>query len=195
MSHAPEWFVNMLNAFDSDLSVRWGNVVGQWVIERKGVIGQSEIAFLRRRMERAGRYASSPPPKAKPADVQKHYKTWQGTSEELDAALRGKRIILFTHTLSPQLLDALGMADIKRYGGYARFADELEAAEDRKEADAERQLANKRNAYNKEVWGMLDHIWRKHEDSLLNGERDMGKLLHGRRTEPGSAPLIQLSDV
>jgi hypothetical protein len=192
MPSAPEWFANSLRNYDSKLHLRWGEKLGQWCIERDAVITQEEIGYMRKRKNRTKTYANSPPPNATPRSIEQNLRLWLQLSEELAAARLNRRIILFVRELAPAVFDLLAAADISRYGGYARFADELERAEERSEAEAERILANKRNAYNKEVWSMLDHVWRKKEDKLLNGERDLGVLLHGKHSEE---PLITLTDI
>ena len=191
MPTAPEWFERSLKLYDAELAVRWGEKIGQWCIERTAVITPDEIGYMRKRKLRTKAFVNSPPRTASPASIAQHLRLWLQLSEELAAARLNRRIIVFVRELAPPVFDLLAAADIKRYGGYARFADELEKAEARKESDAERILANKRNAYNKEIWGMLDHIWRKKEDKLLNGERSMPKLLGLREDEP----IIQLTDV
>jgi len=41
---------------------------------------------------------------------------------------------------------------------------------------------------------MLNFVWRKKEDMLLNGHRDLRYILHGRRTTSESEPLIKITD-
>lgn len=194
MKTAPIGFTTSLTNLDPLLSVRWGETIGQWVIERKAVIPDSELQFLVRREARLRRNIATPLASTKPSTLANMKKTWVGVSEELVAARTGKRVILFSHHLTAALYDALVAGDITRYGGYARFADAMDRADERKEADVDRQLENQRHAYNQEVWGMLDHIWRKKESGLLQGERDMRYLLHGKHTREDSEPLIKITD-
>jgi len=191
----PAGFVRSLQLMDSLLSVRWGPKVGKWVIERKAFVPVSEIEFLRKRKARAKAFFNHPPANATSAQKQQQGALWEELSEELASARMGKRPIMFTKVLSPEIYNALAAADIRRYGGYARYADALEAGEERAEAEAERILSNKRNAYNKEVYDMLNFIWKKREDSLINGERDMRKLLHDKKTQPDDEPLLSLTDM
>lgn len=191
MPTPPEGFERSLKAYDSELHLRWGEKIGQWCIERTSVITPEEIEYMRKRKARTKAYVTAPPPRATQFSVAQNMRLWLQLSEELAAARLNRRIIIFVRTLAPAVFDLLAAADVRRYGGYARFADELEKRESAKEADVDRQLANKRNAYNKEVWGMLDHVWRKKESALLNGERSLHRLLG----QPSDRPIIQLTDV
>lgn len=190
----PQGFRRALQILDSLLDVHWGAVIGQWVIDRKAVIPDSEIEFLRRRKARTKNFVNNPPENATPSQRQKHLDTWKQVSEELASARKGRRVIIFAKELSPQIYNDLCAADIKRYGGYARFADELERKEERAEQEAERVLANKRHAMNQEIADQVHFLWRRRETDLLHGNRDMRQMLHGRKTTPDSTPLIQLTD-
>lgn len=192
MKHPPEWFVRAINILDPLLSVRWGDVIGQWIIERKGVIPQSEIDFLTKREARTRNWVTNPPADASATSIKTNQNTWYGVSEELISAKQHRRIILFTQRLDNQIYEMLVAADMQRYGGYARFADEIEAKEDRERADAERVAENKRHAFNLEVADMMHFVWRKKETELLSGHRNMNYLLHGKES---NRPLIQLTDV
>jgi hypothetical protein len=186
----PEWFERALTIYDSALHVRWGEKLNQWCIERDAVITPTEIEYMRKRKSRAKSFFNSPPENATRAQIEQQGQLWSQLSEELAAARLNRRIIIFVKQLASPVFDLLAAADIKRYGGYARFADELEHAEAKKEAEADRQLANKRHAYNQEVWGMMDYIWRKREDALLNGERDFAKLVDSK--EPSQITLTDI---
>lgn len=188
-------FVNSLAGLDPLLRVRWGQVIHQWVIDRKSPLTDQEIFYLKRRRDRAARLVTkSTGAGLHPNQVEKLQQTWMGLSEEVISAEEGRRVIVYATDLNPKLYDALVLSDMKRYGGYARFADHLEAEEARREADIDRQLANKRNALNKETFDMLNFLWRKKESKLLDGERDFRYLLHGRRTTEDSQPLVKLTD-
>lgn len=190
----PAGFRRALQILDGLLDIHWGAVLGQWVIDRKAVIPVSEIEFLRRRKARTKKFVNNPPSDATPSQRQKHLDTYKGVSEELACARKGRRVILYTKELSPEIYNALCAADIKRFGGYARFADELERKEERAEEEAERVLGNKRHAMNQEIADQVHFLWRKRETDLLHGNQDMRQMLHGRKTTPDSEPLIKLTD-
>lgn len=189
-------FVRALQLMDDQLSVRWGPKIHQWVIERKAYIPTAEIEYLRRRKARAKQFFNHPPEGSSSAQRTKHGEQWEQVSEELASARTNKRIIMFTKYLSPQVYNQIAAADIRRYGGYARFADALENKETSAEVEAERILQNKRHAYNQEVASMMHHVWNKQEDGLMNreGKTDLRWLLHGKKTQPGDEPLIKLTD-
>lgn len=166
-------FINSLRAFDPLLSVRWGSVIGQWVIERKAFVPVDEINFLTKRLARVDKKIKNSGKEITHKDVT----TFTGVSEELASAKVGARVMLFAKNLDARVFDDLALGDIRRYGGYSRYADELEAQEERKEKDEERMAANEREALNKQVYDDLNYIWDKNETALLNGERNWQKLL------------------
>lgn len=190
----PQGFRRSLQLLDDQLDMHWGEAIHQWVIDRKAYIPQTEIEFLRRRKARAKAYFTNPPAGATPSNIEKHRKVWEGVSEELASARKGRRVIVFAKDLTVDIFNSLCAADIKRYGGYARFADELERKEERADIEAERVLGNKRHAMNLEIADQVHFLWRKRETDLLHGNRDMRQMLHGQKSTPDSGPLIQLTD-
>ena len=177
-------FVQSLLLMDPLLSVRFGDTIQQWVIERKGFIATEEMGYLVKRERRLDQIVHNP----KHAQAKSKFTDWQSCHEELISARAGKRVIMITSVLSQQIFNALCQSDIRRYGGYSRMADELEAAEMRMYADQERMRLNSQHAYNLEVADALQYIWRKKEDMLLNGERNMNRLLHGKRS---NKPIVE----
>lgn len=192
MKTPPRWFVRALEVLDPLLDVRWGSFVGSWVIERKAFVSPEEMHWLRRRVSRTKRLVDFPPADASPQVKVKNTQTYIGLAEELVSAEVGKRVIVIVQELNQAAYDLLVMSDIKRYGGYARFADAIEEKESRKQTDGERVLENKRHAMNLEIADMMHFVWRKKEDALLNGHRNMNYLLHGKES---NKPVIQLTDV
>jgi hypothetical protein len=159
-----ESFVNSLHAFDPLLDVRWGDHIGRWVVERKAVVNETEIWFLTRRTERFRKRASTNPTNAK------FLEAYDEIREELSAAKRGKRVILMPKELGQQCFNALGLMDIRQWGGYSRMADELERQESFKEQDQERQMTNERMALHSHCFDVLDFLWRKRLTQLANGD-------------------------
>lgn len=181
-------FLSMLEILDPLLSVRWGGVIQQWVIERKSVVPITEVGYLQRRRDRLHTMLQG-----MRADDRKYAKTlstFQGVAEEFEAAKTGKRVVIYTPELTDKTYNALCAGDLRRYGGYSRYADELEAKELAEEKDRDRIAENERMATHKETHSMLNFIWRKKEDMLLNGERNMNKLLHGKKS---NKPLIEIA--
>lgn len=193
---APKWFIDAIAILDPLLSVRPSIVTSHWVIERKAVIPPSEIEILKRRRDRIGRWITFPNEEQK-AQIHKNRMAWQSLCDEVDSAERGKRVICRPRWLDREVYNGLCQSDMQRYGGYARFCSDLEAEEERREAEQERVLSNKRQAMNGEVYSILQFLERQRSDAMANrpeSELDLNYLLHGRHAQPGSGPLIQLSD-
>jgi hypothetical protein len=160
-------FVNSIRAYDPMLNVRWGPYIGRWVIERKSVISETELWFLKRRVERF--YNWSRDPKRSLSERTKHAEQLREVNEELQSAESGHRVVLMPRELNTLAFNVLAMMDIKRWGGYSRMADELERMESRKEADQDRQMANERQAVAKQTYDVLDFLWRKRSHELASG--------------------------
>lgn len=183
-------FLTMLEILDPLLSVRWGEIIGQFVIERKAHIPLSEIQFLERRSARLKRFVLGFGTDTNNTKFRRTYDAYVGTSEEFLSAKAGRRVILFAPELTDSVYNQLCAADMQRYGGYSRYADEIEAKEMAAEADRERIWENERKAMNGEVYDMLNHIWSHKETQLLDGQKNMQKLLHGRIKDTDE-PLIK----
>lgn len=197
MPSPAEWFVNALGILDPLLRVRWSNDSSQYVVDRKALIPPDEIGFLRKR--EAGLWWQSQGhnlPVNIPMKVL-HQKrlAWISCREELTSAEAGRRVIFSTKEITPQTYEWLCASDIKRYGGYVRFADELEAEESRAEADRQRVNDNKANAMHGEVFDMMQFLHRKKGVLLDSNCMDMQYMLHGKKTTPETEPLIKFTDL
>lgn len=191
--NAPQWFIKAIAILDPLLTVRRSEVSNHWVIERTAVIPPSEVEILRRRTARIWRWVTFPNEEQK-KQIHKNRIAWQAIADELKSAEVGKRVICRPRDLTTEVYDGLCRSDFRRYGGYARFCNDLEAGEERYEADQERVMSNKRRAVNGEVYSILEFLDRKQSEKLNHGHQDMSYLLHGKHSKPGDAPLIQLSD-
>jgi len=178
---------------DPLLSVRKSIVTSHWVIERKAVILGSEIDTLRRRRDRFARWIAYPNEEQK-VQLHKNRKEYQSLCDEVYSAEQQKRVIVRPRQLNQKVYDDLCQADIRRYGGYARFATKIEQDEERLEADQERVLSNKRQAFNAEVFDMLSFLRRKRLTAMDHDKDDMKYLLHGKHTAEGEGPVIRLTD-
>lgn len=185
-------FVNSLHGLDPLLSVYWGEHVQQWVVVRKSHVSEAELGYMRSRRDRLAKLI--PNFDGHENQLGKMKSTYLGLSEEIRAGEGGKRVVLFAARLSQQVYDALVLADMSRYGGYSRMADEMEAAEERAEQEIERKQKEQRIAMNKEVYDQLSFLSRKRSDALANGRRDMRHMLHGKKSEPDMPALIQITD-
>lgn len=193
---APVWFVRAITQMDPMLSVRRSIVTNHWVIERKGVILGSEIETMRRRRDRIYRWITFPNETQK-EQIHKNRMEWQSLCDEVESAEHGKRVIGRPRVLNQGVYNDLCKADIRRYGGAAKFCTDLEQEEERREQDLERMMSNKRTAMNAEIYDILNFLERKRSDAMANrpeSQLDLAHLLHGRHSKPGDAPLIQLSD-
>lgn len=191
------WFVRALNLLDPLLRVRWGSAPAMWVIDRKAVIPDHELHYLRRKDDQAWKNCQPEniPVDSKQDEIHKRRMRWQSVHEELVSAEDGRRVLFTTKVLNQTTYDWICQSDIKRYGGYARFADAVEAEEDRLQADHERVMENKRLAMNAEVYDIINFLRRKRAVAMDNNEQDLKYLLHGTRTKEGDKPLVQLTDL
>ncbi len=167
-------FQSACSSFDPLLSFRWSSRIGKWVVDRKALIPGTEIAFLTRRiarLEAAGRRV-----KTARSDSAVNFELHQ-TVEELVSAKEGKRIVFFTKTLDGRTFDALALSDLRRYGGYSRFADELEKSEALASEEGDRMFRNHMEGVHKETYEILSFLDRKRSTELDRGERRLEVLL------------------
>lgn len=194
MPLVPAWFAQALTALDSHLSVRWGSDAGAWVIQRKAFIPESELGYLIRQEGRLRTLAFTPAKDSGDRKIYHDRQSWLSCVEELKSARVSCRVIFTTKVLNDQIFKALCQTDIKRYGGYARFADALEAEEDREERERERIAGNKRDALNGEVHSILRFLVNKRGSLLDQNEQDLRFMLHGKRTKQGDGELLPLKE-
>lgn len=174
MPTPPSGFVRTLGLLDPLLSLRWGEGLGQWVVERKAVnFLPSEKGYMVRRRERLGRLHA-----ANPNDVKTRDK-FRNVCEEVISMQDGKRVILFTRDLNSHVYDALCLANIQKYGGYSRYCDKLEAEEEATEARLERAQANRREDASREMFEQVKFIENKKLSRMITGHKDLNSLLHG----------------
>lgn len=151
----PESFARMLEVLDPLLSVRWGEHVQQWVVERKCVTPPHEMRWLlkeRELDERDRRIAARNGDKI----TLEQELDFQRLNEEIVSLRAGKRVLVHAAELTPAIRDRLFLADITRAGGYSRFADEKERIKDAKRAKVREKIRAKLDDMNREVFG-TDH--------------------------------------
>ena len=193
MSAPPQWFIKALGVMDPMLSVRKSIVTSHWVIERKGIFVDSEIATLRRRRDRMWRWINHPNALQK-EQIHQNRKEWQSLMDEVESAEHQKRIICRPRVLNQAVYNDLCSSDLRRYGGYARYCTDIEREEERLDAERERVLANKRSVMHAEVYDILEFLNRKKGAMLDRNEQDLNYLLHGKRTTESTKPHITLTD-
>ena len=189
----PQWFVKAIGILDPLLSIRHSIVTSHWVIERKAVILESEVETIRRRRDRMWKWINYPNERQK-EQIHQNRKEWQSLVDEADSAERQKRVICRPRVLNQGVYDGLCNSDFRRYGGYARYCTELEQEEERREAEVERILENKRRVVHSEVYDILKFLQDKKGALLDRNEQDLHYMLHGTRTTENTAPHIVLAD-
>ena len=174
---SPAAFQQAINAFDPLLRVRWSSSVGKFAVERLGHIPETERKYLAQRKKRLAGLIPSKQGKEQEA----LRRVYGEVSHELEAAeTRNARVIFFTEELNDSSYNALCASDITRYGGYSRYADELERREAAEEKERKRQTQNRMEDIHREAYDVLGFLQRRRSTQLEHGERDMKKLLHGR---------------
>ena len=146
----PDHYVRLLTNMDPLLSIRWGPYVQQWVIERKGIFGLEERTYLKNRRERLRRKVQQ-----NDGVTKDDINTYTGVCEEHDSAVNGKRVVLIVPNLDRQVYDALCLGDLQRYGGYSRYADEIERQEEEEDTRKQRKISNQNENIAKECFGRL----------------------------------------
>lgn len=190
---APEWFVKAVGILDPLINIRRSIVTNHWVLERKAVILDSEIQTIRRRRDRMWKWINFPNERQK-EQIHQNRKEWSSLMDEVESAERQKRVICRPRVLNQGVYDGLCNSDFRRYGGYARYCTELEQEEERREAEVERILENKRRVVHSEVYDILKFLQDKKGALLDRNEQDLHYMLHGTRTTENTAPHIILSD-
>lgn len=196
MPRPAEWFVRAIGILDPLLGVRYSDASSQYVIDRKAVLGPTELHYLRKK--EAGLWfqsqAQNLPVNTSTNVLHQNRIKWLGIKAELESAEAERRVIFTTKEITPKTYEYLCASDIHSYGGYARFADDLEAEESRAEADKQRVLDNRANAMHGEVFDMISFLNRK-KGALLDSQcMDMNLMLHGRKTDPEAGPMVKLTD-
>jgi hypothetical protein len=85
--------------------------------------------------------------------------------------------------LDAKVFDAVCHADIRRYGGWSRYADHLDEQDRLAEELAERRAAAVRDDLHRESWEKIEFLERNRGAQLEAGERDLQFLLDGYRTK------------
>lgn len=189
----PAWFVKALDILDPLLSIRRSVVTSHWVIERTAVILDSEVETIKRRRDRMWKWINFPNAQQKD-QIHQNRKEYQSLMDEVASAERQKRVICRPRVLNQGVYDDLCQSDFRRYGGYARYCTQLEQEEERRDAEIERILENKRKVVHAEVYDILSFLNRKKGALLDRNEQDLNYMLHGKRSTEETAPHIVLSD-
>lgn len=188
MRTPPPGFVSSLQALDPLYHVRWGDAIRQWIIEREAVYSETERSFLSNRLRRL-----------KAAPKRDAARLAEAFEEDLSAQ-GGRRVICFVNQLDSKVFDAVCVADVRRYGGWSRYADYLDAQDEKKEEALLRQQASQRDDLHRIAHDHMSFLGQHRIAQLEAGERDMNFLLHGYRTKPTTrtrrpitGPLIQVA--
>jgi len=173
VSYGRSVFETAVQRYDPLLSIRWGQTLNQWVLERKAVIPDNEMAYLKSRMDRTYRLSRDTNKPEK--DRKRLYKSFQQIREEFLSAQTSKRVILFASILGDEVFDAIRLSDIKAYGGYSRFADELERYEAEAKQKQVKAIQEVSMDIHREVYDIINFLRRKPEPN--REDRDLKKLL------------------
>jgi len=174
----PQGFLNTLQIMDALLDLRWGDYVGKWVVERKAVTPPHELVWLIRRREREAQDIRAG--LATPQDIL----DFAGLNEEILSLQRGKRVIVFADQLTPELYNKLCYSDIKRYGGYSRYADAMQARKDAKKAARVKDRREFLRDLNIEAFGtehsrgIYDFLTDKRRTGLMEDVKRGSRTLH-----------------
>jgi hypothetical protein len=189
----PVWFVKAIGLLDPLLSIRHSLVTSHWVIERQGIILDTEVQTIKRRRDRMWKWINYPNARQK-EQIHQNRKEWQSLVDEADSAERQKRVICRPRVLNQGVYDDLCQSDFRRYGGYARYCTQMEQEEERREAEVERLLENKRKVLHGEVYDILKFLQEKKGSLLDRNEQDLHYMLHGTHATENTTPHIVLSD-
>ena len=189
----PEWFAKAVGILDPLINIRRSVVTNHWVLERKAVILDSEVQTIRRRRDRIWKWINFPNERQK-EQIHQNRKEWNSLMDEVESAERQMRVICRPRELSQAVYNDLCQSDYRRYGGYARFCTQLEQEEERREAEIERIMENKRKVVHSEVYDILKFLQDKKGSLLDRNEQDLNYLLHGKRTTEETKPHIVLAD-
>ena len=122
----PNTFEESLKRQDPQLRLRWGNVIGCWIVERDCRIEPDLRLTLQYRGRRAQTLLGNPSvPEKRRDELRKEV-------EEGASAARGRRIVVWTHALDNRVFNALWQSDLQRHG-IDRF--DLAQARDEKARD------------------------------------------------------------
>jgi hypothetical protein len=189
----PAWFVKAIGLLDPLLSIRHSLVTSHWVIERQGIILDTEVQTIKRRRDRMWKWINYPNARQK-EQIHQNRKEWQSLVDEADSAERQKRVICRPRVLNQGVYDDLCQSDFRRYGGYARYCTQMEQEDERRDAEIERLLENKRKVVHGEVYDILKFLRDKKGSLLDHNEQDLNYLLHGKRSTENTTPHIVLAD-
>jgi len=146
----PDHIVNLLTAMDSLLRVRWGSFVQKWVVDRVAVTPVTELKWLLRRRERYERWI-----RTRGEEGKKYVSDLASLNEEIASMqdVPARRVIITTSVLDMKVYEALCLGDIRKYGGYSRYADEMEREMDRERERSRASYLSRVESVTHEAYG------------------------------------------
>lgn len=162
----PESFESGLRQYDPQLSLRWGNAIKAWIVERTERVSASERALL----FQATRQPDAPPK----------------AHEEWIAAKAGKHVVLYTLLLDRRVFDNLFAIDLQRHG--TKVVDRhLKRAEEKKIA---KQRASK--ALAEQGGDVINWALRKHKAEIDAGKSDelIEQALRGKKAPAAASKML-----
>ena len=112
----------------------------------------------------------------------------------MESAKNGRRVIIYTRELDRRVFDMLVRAAIQKFGGYSRFADEVERLEESAEAKQTRAHDSQMSDVNREVYDQMDFIERKRATDLAEGKSMREMLSSGTRQGKTSDGPVRVID-
>ena len=157
----PDSFEHALKLHDPRLSLRWGKLIGCWIIERACPVSPALIDVTQNMMKRAVKTLGDPA--SSPADRDHAMKVCEeGLSME-----DGKRIVVWANSLDNRAFDALYETDLQTHG-----IDKIDKTANHAEKERERQLHNEIAATSDEVDSVFQWALHKKSTELAHGKAD-----------------------
>lgn len=181
---SPDLFEETLRRnYDPRLSLRWGAVIGSWIIEREAPIPPELMATLLRGMKKAVLLLGNP---AVPEERKDQLKK---ACEEGLSAEHGKRVIIYCSQLDNRVFNALWAGDLQRHG-----LDIIDKTKNRREGQRERDRHEVFSETSREVDSVIHWALQKKATEVAHGKADdiirdaFGK--EARKQQPYSLPPL-----
>ncbi len=185
----PNAFESSLKLYDPRLSLRWGGVIGSWIVERSGPIPPEMKATLLRGMKKAVALLGNPAVPAARKDM------LMKACEEAVSAEQGKRVIIYCKELDNRVFNALWDGDIQRHG-----LDVIDKTRNRQESEMTKERHTVFSDTSREVNAVIHWGLQHKTTEVMHGKADdviadaFGKPI--RKKKPSvTVPLLDATGV